>query len=183
LRPPTVGHRGGLENRFGLLGPTRVQIPPPPPHRETAWLCGFSAILVVRRGDSPDGRFIVTLRRAGTARVHTCRACGPVEDLLDQAADYPGLRSLPASLGKLVAWRAEILARVREVAADVLGLAPGDVTDDASLPNDLGLEYLSQIELVIELEDTFGVRISDQTMDRLAAGTVGAVANYIAARV
>jgi acyl carrier protein len=57
------------------------------------------------------------------------------------------------------------------------------VTYDASLPNDLGLEYLSQIELVIELEDTFGVRISDQTMDRLAAGTVGAVANYIAARV
>jgi hypothetical protein len=23
---------GGLENRFGLLGPTRVQIPPPPLH-------------------------------------------------------------------------------------------------------------------------------------------------------
>src|SRR5664279_6412786 len=34
MQPPRRGGRavecGGLENRFGLLGPTRVQIPPPP---------------------------------------------------------------------------------------------------------------------------------------------------------
>src|SRR6266511_3358754 len=36
-----------LENRCEPLGPTRVQIPPPPPHRETAWLCGFSTYRVV----------------------------------------------------------------------------------------------------------------------------------------
>jgi hypothetical protein len=32
-----------VSNRFGLLGPTRLQIPPPPPHQEAAWLCRFSA--------------------------------------------------------------------------------------------------------------------------------------------
>jgi acyl carrier protein len=131
---------------------------------------------------SPDGRFIVTLGRAGTARIHTCRACGTIEDLLDEAADYPGLRPLPASLDRLVAWRAKVLARVRNVVADVLGRAPRDVTEDASLPNDLGLEYLTEIELVIELEDTFGIKISDAAMKRIEAGTVAGVANYIAAR-
>ncbi len=35
-----------------LLGPTKVQIPPPPPHGKTAWLCGFSTSCVVSLGDT-----------------------------------------------------------------------------------------------------------------------------------
>jgi acyl carrier protein len=131
---------------------------------------------------SPDGRFIVTLGRSGTARVHTCRACGPIEDLLNQAADYPAPQVLPGALRNLVLWRARVLARVRNVIADALGLTRADVTEDASLPNDLGLEYLSELELVIELEDNFGINIPDPAMHRIEAGTVGGVANYIAAR-
>src|SRR4029077_12066862 len=39
---------GGLENRFGLLGPTRVQIPPPPLNRAKAPAPGPLLALLAR---------------------------------------------------------------------------------------------------------------------------------------
>jgi hypothetical protein len=80
---------------------------------------------------SPDGRFVATVGSFGTVRVHTCRACGPADDLLGAAATYPRAE-VPASLRSAASRRTEVLARVRDVLAEQLGLDPGKVTEDAT---------------------------------------------------
>jgi hypothetical protein len=90
---------------------------------------------------------------------YTCRACGRISDLLAEAAHYPGGDQPPASFRNLVSWRGQVLARVREVIATPLGLDPSKVRAGALLQEDLGLDYL-----------------------RLETGTVGQVADYVAAR-
>lgn len=62
-------------------------------------------------------------------------------------------------------------ARVRKVIADQLGQDIGAVTDDADLYADLGADSLDLVELLMDLEDTFGIQISEDDME--AVKTVG----------
>ena len=55
---------------------------------------------------------------------------------------------------------------VRAAVADHLGIEPEQLTDQASLSEDLGLDSLAGIELATALEDRFSLRITD---DELAA--------------
>lgn len=65
----------------------------------------------------------------------------------------------------------DIAARVRKVIANQLGQDIGAVTDDADLYADLGADSLDPVELLMDLEDTFGIQISDDDME--AVKTVG----------
>jgi acyl carrier protein len=51
--------------------------------------------------------------------------------------------------------------RVRSIVANNLGVDPGKVTLATSLIDDLEVDSLEQIELIMKLEDTFDVVISD----------------------
>ncbi|MBA8956790.1 acyl carrier protein [Actinomadura namibiensis] len=57
--------------------------------------------------------------------------------------------------------------RVKRLVAEQFGLDPARVTAEASFVGDLGLGDLDVIEVVVSLEDEFGVHISDETAKRI----------------
>lgn len=75
----------------------------------------------------------------------------------------------------------EILAKVKEVIVDQLSVEEDDVTPDASFFDDLGADSLDIVELVMALEDQFGISIPDEDAESIK--TVGDAVDYIAANM
>jgi acyl carrier protein len=80
----------------------------------------------------------------------------------------------------MAASREEIYERVKEVLVEQLGVEEGDISEAASFQEDLDADSLDLVELIMELEDQFGVKISDE--DAQGIQTVGHAVDYIAAR-
>jgi acyl carrier protein len=51
------------------------------------------------------------------------------------------------------------------------------VTEDASFQGDLDADSLDLVELIMELEDQFGLKISDEDAQKIA--TVGEAVDYV----
>ena len=75
----------------------------------------------------------------------------------------------------------EILAKVKEVIVDQLSVEEDDVTPEASFFDDLGADSLDIVELVMALEDSFGISIPDEDAESIK--TVGDAVDYIAANM
>jgi len=72
----------------------------------------------------------------------------------------------------------EIEEKVKAIIVDKLKVDAADVTADKDIVRDLGADSLDQVELVMELEEAFGV---DEIPEEEAAAlkTVGDIINYI----
>src|SRR5690349_10498050 len=71
----------------------------------------------------------------------------------------------------------DILNRVKKVTVEELGVKEEEVTEAASFQEDLGADSLDVVELVMALEDEFGIDIPDEEVGEIK--TVGDAVNYI----
>ena len=67
--------------------------------------------------------------------------------------------------------------KIRQIIADQLGVKKDEVTDGAKFVDDLGADSLDTVELVMALEEEFGVEIPDEEAEKLL--TVGDALRYI----
>ena len=67
--------------------------------------------------------------------------------------------------------------RVRAIIAEQLGVKSEEVTDSASFIEDLGADSLDTVELVMALEEEFGIEIPDEDAEKM--GSVGEAIKYI----
>jgi acyl carrier protein len=71
----------------------------------------------------------------------------------------------------------DILAGLGEIVEEVAGVAAADVTADKSFTDDLDIDSLSMVEIAVQAEDKFGVKIPDDELANLK--TVGDAVAYI----
>jgi acyl carrier protein len=77
--------------------------------------------------------------------------------------------------------RDEVLELIREHLADELQLDPGRITEQTHFRNDLNADSLDLYTLVQELEDTYGVKMSDEEAAQIQ--TVGAAVDFVLAHL
>lgn len=75
----------------------------------------------------------------------------------------------------------DIAAKVKAIIAESLGVDINEVTDQASFVNDLGADSLDTVELVMALEEQFGIEIPDEDAEKIQ--TVGQAIEYIKNKV
>ena len=70
-----------------------------------------------------------------------------------------------------------IAEKVKSVIAEQLGVKAEEVTDQAKFVDDLGADSLDTVELVMALEEEYGIEIPDEDAEKLT--TVGDAIKYI----
>ena len=89
-----------------------------------------------------------------------------------------------ATLTEQVALREEVLGKVRQMLISVLDVqrAPDEIDPDAPLfGTGLGLDSIDAVEVVVSMEELFGVRLSDDAMVRAEMRTVNALVDVVIA--
>ncbi len=71
----------------------------------------------------------------------------------------------------------EIIAGLAEIIEEVTGIEPSEVTMEKSFVDDLDIDSLSMVEIAVQTEDKYGVKIPDEDLAGLR--TVGDVVSYI----
>ena len=67
--------------------------------------------------------------------------------------------------------------RVKKIIVDQLGVEEETVTPEASFVDDLGADSLDTVELVMALEEEFGVEIPDEDAEKIT--TVQQAVDYV----
>ena len=63
----------------------------------------------------------------------------------------------------------EIVKKVKEIIVDKLGVEATEVTDSANFTNDLGADSLDTVELLMEFEKVFGIKIPDEETSQITS--------------
>ena len=72
---------------------------------------------------------------------------------------------------------ANVEERVKKIIVEQLGVKDDEVTNEASFVDDLGADSLDTVELVMALEEEFGVEIQDDEAEKIT--TVQQAIDYI----
>lgn len=74
-----------------------------------------------------------------------------------------------------------VYQEVKNILVEKLGIAETEITPDANLVKDLGIDSLDYAELVMEFETNFKIRIPDEDAEKLA--TVKETVTYIESKL
>jgi acyl carrier protein len=77
--------------------------------------------------------------------------------------------------------RDEVMTKVREHLSTELEVPQDEITDNTRFKDDLDADSLDLYELVMELEDTYGVKVSEEEAARIE--TVGDAVDFVADRL
>lgn len=64
-----------------------------------------------------------------------------------------------------------------------LDIEPGEIDDNASLVDAYGVDSVSLLELVVGIEEVFGIRMSDEDFDVTHFESVASLADYVRNRL
>jgi acyl carrier protein len=78
-----------------------------------------------------------------------------------------------------MATQEEVFEQVKGILSQQLGVDEQVVTIESSFQEDLDADSLDLVELIMELEDQFGVKISDEEAQKI--GTVGQAVDFVLA--
>lgn len=71
----------------------------------------------------------------------------------------------------------EIFDKLKELVVDQLGVDDEEVTMEATMQDDLGADSLDLVDLVMSVEEEFGVKVADEDLENIK--TVGDIVDYI----
>ena len=71
----------------------------------------------------------------------------------------------------------DILSQIKGIIAEQLDVEEGDIAPEKSFTDDLGADSLAIVELVLALEEEFGIKIPDEKVDNIK--TVGDAVEFI----
>jgi acyl carrier protein len=72
---------------------------------------------------------------------------------------------------------AKVYEQVKKVVVDQLGVSDAEVKRESSFVDDLGADSLDTVELVMALEEAFGLEIPDEEAEKIKS--VGDTVNYV----
>lgn len=70
-----------------------------------------------------------------------------------------------------------MLEKLQKIVEDTLGVTDGDITPDTHIINDLNADSLDVVELIMAIEEVFGVSIDDSEAEKLE--TVGDLMDHL----
>ncbi len=71
----------------------------------------------------------------------------------------------------------DVVAKVKEIIVEELGVDESEVTMEASFIEDLGADSLDTVELIMKFEEEFDIDIADEEAEKLK--TVGKAIEYL----
>ncbi|HMB18238.1 MAG TPA: acyl carrier protein [Gaiellaceae bacterium] len=77
----------------------------------------------------------------------------------------------------MAASRDEVFERIKEVLVERLSAEEADITEEANFQEDLDADSLDLVEMIMELEDQFGIKIPDEDAQKIQ--TVGQAVDYV----
>ena len=79
--------------------------------------------------------------------------------------------------GELIMSSEEIFEKIKNIIVEQLQVSDTAITEEASFIDDLGADSLDLVELIMALEEEFGIEIPDGDAEKVV--TVGDVVSYI----
>ena len=96
----------------------------------------------------------------------------------DTLAGCPGAARQPGDAEEVAGLaEAKTYEKLKKIIVEQLGVDEGDVKPEASFVDDLNADSLDLVELIMSLEEEFGMEISDEEAERIK--TVNDAAEYI----
>ena len=74
-----------------------------------------------------------------------------------------------------------IFEKVKAVIAEQTGIDESEIKLESTFTEDLNIDSLDMVELVLELEEEYGIEIDEDDADKIK--TIGDVVNYINERI
>jgi acyl carrier protein len=77
----------------------------------------------------------------------------------------------------MAASRDEVFERIKDVLSERLSVDEADINEEANFQEDLDADSLDLVEMIMELEDQFGIKIPDEDAQKIQ--TVGQAVDYV----